>query len=257
MTEHEHIIEIRGLWTQFGDFVVHRGIDLDVRRGEILSLVGGSGSGKTTMLRQMLGLERPTRGEVRVFGTSLHGSEATALRRLRNRIDADLRVVPAESFGAALGYFTGSKDHNVALRQIAQELGLTELYLKDDSINHPTLSYKDRVVSVAATRALELGMGIFGCASTGNLGNSVAAHAARSGGPARKAERTLRFAIGMALFAAAGQNLHVTGRDPGSLHVTWRFRRWDYQVHNGVVWKELQRRFERLWVAACIPMVGP
>ena len=69
MTQQDHIIEIRDLWTQFGDFVVHRAIDLDVRRGEILSLVGGSGSGKTTMLRQMLGLERPTRGEVRVFGT--------------------------------------------------------------------------------------------------------------------------------------------------------------------------------------------
>jgi len=65
--------------------------------------------------------------------------------------------------------------------RLAQELGLSELYLKDDSINHPTLSYKDRVVSVAATRALELDMGIFGCASTGNLGNSVAAHAARLG----------------------------------------------------------------------------
>ena len=65
--------------------------------------------------------------------------------------------------------------------RLAQELGLSELYLKDDSINHPTLSYKDRVVSVAATRALELDMGIFGCASTGNLGNSVAAHVARLG----------------------------------------------------------------------------
>ena len=51
------IIEVKGLWTQFGDHVVHRDIDLCVRRGEIMSLVGGSGSGKTTMLRQMLGLE--------------------------------------------------------------------------------------------------------------------------------------------------------------------------------------------------------
>ena len=48
-------------------------------------------------------------------------------------------------------------------------------------MNHPTLSYKDRVVSVAATRAVELGFTTFGCASTGNLGNSVAAHAARLG----------------------------------------------------------------------------
>jgi len=65
--------------------------------------------------------------------------------------------------------------------RLAKELGVQELYLKDDSVNHPTLSYKDRVVSVAATRAVELGFETFGCASTGNLGNSVAAHAARLG----------------------------------------------------------------------------
>lgn len=65
--------------------------------------------------------------------------------------------------------------------RLGLELGLTELYIKDDSVNHPTLSYKDRVVSIAATRAVELGVSIFGCASTGNLGNSVAAHAARLG----------------------------------------------------------------------------
>ena len=65
--------------------------------------------------------------------------------------------------------------------RLAAELGMRELYLKDDSVNHPTLSYKDRVVPVAATRACELGFGVFGCASTGNLANSVAAHAARLG----------------------------------------------------------------------------
>lgn len=65
--------------------------------------------------------------------------------------------------------------------RLAERLGVSELYIKDDGVNHPTLSYKDRVVSVAATRAVELGFKIFGCASTGNLGNSVAAHAARLG----------------------------------------------------------------------------
>ena len=65
--------------------------------------------------------------------------------------------------------------------RLARELGLRELYLKDDSVNHPTLSYKDRVVPVAATRAIELGFKVLGCASTGNLANSVAAHAARLG----------------------------------------------------------------------------
>ena len=69
----------------------------------------------------------------------------------------------------------------VKAERLAQELGIDELYLKDDSVNHPTLSYKDRVVSVAATRAVELNLNILACASTGNLGNSVAAHAARLG----------------------------------------------------------------------------
>jgi len=65
--------------------------------------------------------------------------------------------------------------------RLAQRLGVSELYVKDDSVNHPTLSYKDRVVSVAATRAVELGFNVLACASTGNLANSVAAHAARLG----------------------------------------------------------------------------
>jgi threonine synthase len=65
--------------------------------------------------------------------------------------------------------------------RLAARLGVGELYIKDDSVNHPSLSYKDRVVSVAATRALELGFDVFGCASTGNLANSVSAHAARLG----------------------------------------------------------------------------
>src|ERR687898_3270301 len=65
--------------------------------------------------------------------------------------------------------------------RLARKLGVRELYLKDDSVNHPTFSYKDRVVSVAATRAVELGFSVFACASTGNLANSVSAHAARLG----------------------------------------------------------------------------
>ena len=48
-----------GLWTQFGDHVVHKDLNLTVMPGEVVSLVGGSGSGKTTLMRQMLGLEQP------------------------------------------------------------------------------------------------------------------------------------------------------------------------------------------------------
>src|SRR5471032_47439 len=65
--------------------------------------------------------------------------------------------------------------------RLAKALGIRELYVKNDAFNHPTLSFKDRVVSVALTRALELGFKIVACASTGNLANSVAAHAASVG----------------------------------------------------------------------------
>ncbi|MDP8992662.1 MAG: threonine synthase [Actinomycetota bacterium] len=64
--------------------------------------------------------------------------------------------------------------------RLAQELGLGELWLKNDTLN-PTGSFKDRVVSVALTKARELGFKLAACASTGNLANSVAAHAARAG----------------------------------------------------------------------------
>ena len=63
---------------------------------------------------------------------------------------------------------------------LARVLGLRELWIKNDSVN-PSYSFKDRVVSVAATKARELGFGILSCASTGNLACSVAAHAARAG----------------------------------------------------------------------------
>ncbi|MCO5117002.1 MAG: ATP-binding cassette domain-containing protein [Burkholderiaceae bacterium] len=67
------VIEVRGLWSVFpvpggGEVVVHRELDLTVRRGEVLTLVGGSGTGKTVLLRQMLGLNQPARGRVTVLG---------------------------------------------------------------------------------------------------------------------------------------------------------------------------------------------
>ena len=65
--------------------------------------------------------------------------------------------------------------------RLAQRLGVDELWIKDDSVNQPTFSYKDRVVAVALARAVELGYETVGCASTGNLAHSVAAHAAMAG----------------------------------------------------------------------------
>jgi threonine synthase len=65
--------------------------------------------------------------------------------------------------------------------RLAKHLGVDELYIKNDTVNYPTLSFKDRVVSVALSRAKELGFKVVACASTGNLANSVAANAAAAG----------------------------------------------------------------------------
>ncbi len=65
--------------------------------------------------------------------------------------------------------------------RLARALGAREVYLKNDAVNHPTLSFKDRVVAVALSKAREFGFDTVGCSSTGNLANSVAAQAAAGG----------------------------------------------------------------------------
>lgn len=69
--EHELAIRIRGLRNSFGDQVVHEGLDLDVRRGEILGIVGGSGTGKSVLMRSIIGLQEADEGEIRVFDTRM------------------------------------------------------------------------------------------------------------------------------------------------------------------------------------------
>lgn len=64
-------IRVRGLHTAFGEHVVHEDLDLDVRRGEILAVVGGSGSGKSVLLNTILGLKKPDNGAIEVFGRDL------------------------------------------------------------------------------------------------------------------------------------------------------------------------------------------
>jgi phospholipid/cholesterol/gamma-HCH transport system ATP-binding protein len=78
------VVQIRDLWTRFGRTVVHQDLNLDIYAGEILTIVGGSGTGKTVLLRQMLGLERPARGCVRVFGEDISAAGPEQLQRMRN-----------------------------------------------------------------------------------------------------------------------------------------------------------------------------
>jgi phospholipid/cholesterol/gamma-HCH transport system ATP-binding protein len=81
----EKVIEVRGLKSAFGDHVVHENLDLDVYRGEILGLVGGSGSGKSVLLNTIIGLKEPEGGEVRLFGEPLHALDRAQRLALERR----------------------------------------------------------------------------------------------------------------------------------------------------------------------------
>ena len=80
----ESVIEMQQIGTRFGSHTVHEGLDLSVRRGEILGVAGGSGSGKSVLLREMILLQRPSTGRIRLFGAdvaTLGPEQALALRR--------------------------------------------------------------------------------------------------------------------------------------------------------------------------------
>jgi phospholipid/cholesterol/gamma-HCH transport system ATP-binding protein len=82
----EYAIRIRGLRNQFGDAIIHDNLDLDVRSGEILGVVGGSGTGKSVLMRSIVGLQTPTAGEIEVYGKTLDTiTDAEESRDLRRR----------------------------------------------------------------------------------------------------------------------------------------------------------------------------
>ena len=79
------ICDIQNVCTEFDDNIVHHNLNLTVKRGDILALVGRSGCGKTTLLRHIIGLTKPQSGKVLLFGENLHAMERVAQRRLMNR----------------------------------------------------------------------------------------------------------------------------------------------------------------------------
>ena len=80
-----HPILVEGLENRFGDFVVHQDLSLSVNRGEILGVVGGSGTGKTVLMRSIIGLQIPSAGDIEVFGRSITDAEPDEVIGVRNR----------------------------------------------------------------------------------------------------------------------------------------------------------------------------
>ena len=107
------IIRIRGLVNQFGDQIIHDQLDLDVRRGEILGVVGGSGTGKSVLMRSIIGLQQPTAGSITVFGEPMLDRDPT---------DPDLIAVQKRwgilfQNGALFSTLTVSENVQVPLRE--------------------------------------------------------------------------------------------------------------------------------------------
>jgi phospholipid/cholesterol/gamma-HCH transport system ATP-binding protein len=79
------LISIDSIVTRFGEQVVHDGVSFDVHRGTLVALIGGSGTGKSVLLREMIGLQRPTSGSIRLLGTDVWTASADEMNATRRR----------------------------------------------------------------------------------------------------------------------------------------------------------------------------
>ncbi len=80
-----HVIEIESIVTRFGQQVVHNGVSFAVERGTLVALIGGSGTGKSVLLREIIGLQRPTSGQIRLLGTDVWTASEDELNAVRRR----------------------------------------------------------------------------------------------------------------------------------------------------------------------------
>jgi phospholipid/cholesterol/gamma-HCH transport system ATP-binding protein len=85
VSDNEPVISVRGLKNCFGEQVIHDGLELDVRRGEILGVVGGSGTGKSVLMRSIIGLQTPDDGQITVFGEPIINGDERRLQGIRKR----------------------------------------------------------------------------------------------------------------------------------------------------------------------------
>ncbi len=110
------IIRVRGLVNRFGEQVVHDGLDLDVMPGEILGVVGGSGTGKSVLMRSILGLRTPDEGEIEVLGVDARSSDAES----RRHIERNTGVLFQD--GALFSSLTVGENVEVPLKEYHRDL---------------------------------------------------------------------------------------------------------------------------------------
>jgi phospholipid/cholesterol/gamma-HCH transport system ATP-binding protein len=85
MTETEKVIETHELKTRIGKTWIHRGLDIELHRHEVLGIIGGAGSGKTLLMHQLIGLLKPESGSVNILGENIHHLQRSEVRRMRRR----------------------------------------------------------------------------------------------------------------------------------------------------------------------------
>ena len=124
----EYPIEIEGLRNSFGEQVIHEDLSLKVRRGEILGVVGGSGTGKSVLMRSIIGLQIPDEGEIRVFGKNTIGAEPDEESSVRSRWGVLFQG------GALFSTLTVAENVEVPLKQFYPEL--------DEELRHEIARYK-------------------------------------------------------------------------------------------------------------------
>ena len=109
-------IRVRGIVNRFGAQTVHDGVDLDVRNGEILGVVGGSGTGKSVLMRSIIGLKNPEAGEVEIFGESMLNRDEDEALAIRKRWGVLFQG------GALFSTLTVAENVQVPLREFYPEL---------------------------------------------------------------------------------------------------------------------------------------
>ncbi|MBY6015006.1 ABC transporter ATP-binding protein [Qipengyuania gaetbuli] len=124
----EYPIVVEGLENRFGEHVVHQDLDLKVRRGEIIGVVGGSGTGKSVLMRSIIGLQPPTAGEIHVFGRSIVDAEPDEQIGVRDRWGVLFQG------GALFSTLTVGENVEVPLKQFYPDIS--------DDLRHEIARYK-------------------------------------------------------------------------------------------------------------------